>query len=215
MSMASNAKAFLGKEELVDLIADSMKKLKRKMQSKVFLASTRPDLEILLNVADFPLDAHESRRLAPCIAPEPPRSHGPTSPAPLVSSLAPLPLQDKQSKDENAEPEEEAGDPVHVRRKMQFILLVESMVEETRVQFMAEAFQRKGDGGAIKWEDDVKRCMRDIEENLEQHRSTEAARYNVDTYLRSVFSTFMDLRAATHRKWEIFLQQKDSGANRG
>jgi hypothetical protein len=60
MSMASNAKAFLGKEELVDLIADSMKKLKRKMQSKVYLASARPDLENLLNVADSSLDAHGS-----------------------------------------------------------------------------------------------------------------------------------------------------------
>lgn len=35
MSMAANAKAFLGKEELVDLIADSMKKFKRKVASKV------------------------------------------------------------------------------------------------------------------------------------------------------------------------------------
>lgn len=104
---------------------------------------------------------------------------------------------------------------MHVRRKMQFILLVESMVEETRVQFMADAFERKGDGGAIRWDDDVKRCMRDIEENLEQHRETEAAQYNVDTYLRSVFSTFMDLRAATHRKWEVFLQQRDAGVNNG
>ena len=43
-----------------------------------------------------------------------------------------------------------------VRRKMQFILLVESMVEETRVKLMGEAFQRKGGGGAIKWEDEVR-----------------------------------------------------------
>lgn len=98
---------------------------------------------------------------------------------------------------------------------MQFILLVESMVEETRVKFMAEAFARKADGGVIKWEDDVKRCMRDIEESLENLRTTEAGYFNLDVHLRSVFATFMDLRAATHRKWEVFLEQKAVGADPG